>query len=274
MFEQAGSDFERACSEAERIAEAARKSASRVVSQARALEKAARTGAVAGKTGVKACQEKLNEALAALRQRVAEANSCWPFSEEQEQEWFATHYAAALQAAAAAKGLKVHERDGLLISYPSIVRILPAERAVRVDRKKVSTARPSYLVDLLLANQKKTSGFSSQRFLESLYAVYTDIAGGAAADLMPASGRVVPLARIYKLMTSLPGSARDYGRSDFARDLYMLESNGPRHTRSGATVSFPSSTGARRRLRDLFSFVGPDGNSAEYYGIRFGKDGG
>ena len=70
-------------------------------------------------------------------------------------------------------------------------------------------------------------------------------------------------------MTALPGTARDYDRSDFARDLYILDSEGPHTSRKGAEVSFPSSTGTRRRSADLFSFVGPDGDSVEYYGIRF-----
>ncbi len=260
--------FEQACSDTEGAAEAAQKSAGSVVSQARALAKAARTGNIAD---IRRCQGRLNEALTALRQEVSNAVSCWPFSDEEEQELFGAQYADTLKAAAAAQGLNIYERDGFLISYPSVVRIIPGERAVRVDKKKVSTVRPSYLVDLLLANQKKSSGFSSQRFLESLYAVYTDVTEASSSDLLSANGRVVPLARIYKLMTALPGSARDYGRSDFARDLYILDSDGPRHTRNGAAVSFPSSTGARKRSSDLFSFIGPNGDSAEYYGIRFSK---
>ena len=261
--------FEQACSDTERAAEAARKSAGGVVSQARALAKAAKTGNIAS---IKRCQEKLNEALIALQQEVSNAGSSWPFSDEEEQRLFGDQYVDALKAAAVAKGLKIHERDGLLISYPSIVRILPAERAVRIDKKRIPTARPSHLVDLLLANQKKSSGFSPQRFLESLYAVYADVVSGAFSDLLSASSeRVVPLARIYKLMTALPGAARDYDRSDFARDLYILESNGPRRTRNGAMVSLSSSTGARKRSSNLFSFIGPNGDNAEYYGIRFSE---
>ncbi len=259
--------FEQACRDTERAAGAAQKSASNVVSQARALVKAAQTGNVAN---IKRCQEKLNEGLTALRQEVSNAGSCWPFSDEEEQLLFGEQYIDAIKTIADEKGLRIQEQDELLISYPSIVRILAAERAVRVDKKRVVAVRPSYLVDLLLANQKKSSGFPPQRFLESLYSVYTDISDSSSADpLSSGSGSVVPLARIYKLMTALPGGARDYDRNDFARDLYILDSNGPRRTRNGATVSFPSSTGTRRRSRDLFSFIGPQGDSAEYYGIRF-----
>ena len=259
--------IEQAFNDTERAAEAARKSAASVVSQARALAKAAKTGNIAG---IKRCQENLKDAVTTLRQEVANVATCWPFTDEEERQLFEERYADVLKTTAAEKGLRMHEQDGLLMSYPSIVRVLAAERAVRVDRKKISTVRPTYLVGLLLQSQKKSSSFSSQRFLESLYNVYSDILSGASEELpLAEGGRVVPLIRVYKLMTALPGAARDYDRSDFARDLYILESQGPRRTRSGAAVSFPSSTGTRRRSSDLFSFIGPDGNNAEYYGIRF-----
>ena len=263
--------IEQAFSDTERTAEAVRKSAASVVLQARALARAAQTGNIAG---IKRCQANLKDAATVLQQEVLNAGSCWPFTDEEERRVFDEQYAEALKTAADTKGLKMHERDGLMMSYPSIVRVLSAERAVRIDRKKVSTVRPSYLVDLLLKNQKKSSGFSSQRFLESVYGVYNDILSGVYEELaLVESGRVVPLARIYKLMTALPGAARDYERSDFARDLYILESQGSRRTKSGATVSFPSSTGTRRRSSDLFSFIGPHGDNAEYYGIRFSESG-
>ena len=70
----------------------------------------------------------------------------------------------------------------------------------------------------------------------------------------------------------MPGSSRDYDRSDFARAVYNVDASGAKRTRSGATVSFPSSTGTRSS-RGLFSFVGPDGQDVQYYGIRFTEDG-
>ncbi len=263
--------FEQAFSDTERAAEAARKSAVNVASQAKALVKAAQGGNVAG---IKRGQEKLNEALSVLRQDVANAGSIWPFTEEKETRLFGEGYAAELRSVAAEKGLDIYERDKLLVSYPSILRLLPEECAVRVDRKKVSTVRPSHLVDLLLKNQRKSSGFSPQRFLEALYLVYTDIVNDPSSGLAHGgSGRVVPLARIYKLMTALPGASRDYDRSDFARDLYSLDSEGPRRTRNGASVSFPASTATKWRSSNLFSFVDPDGRNVDYYGIRFSEDG-
>ena len=262
--------FEQAFEDTERAADSTLKSASSLMTQVRALRKAAREGNIAA---VRRSQNRLDEALSALRQEVANASAIWPFEEDEEEHYLGDYYAAELRRAADERGLNIHERDGNLISYPSIVRILPRDRAVRIDRRKVSTIKPSHLADLLLKNQQKSSSFSSARFLESLYRVYSDIVSGESSGRMvDGSERVVPLARIYSLLTSLPGSSREYDRTDFARDIYILQTEGPQDTRNGAVVSFPSSTGTRIRSRDLFSFIGPDGQGVEYYGIRFTKE--
>lgn len=262
--------FEQAFSDTERAADSARESSRRLGLQAGALARAAKTGNVAA---IRRAQDRLLDALDELRQEVANAASSWALVPESEEQYLAGGYAEELISAASEIDLDIYERDGNLISYPSIVRIMPGDRAVRIDRKKESNIRPSHLAGLLLKNQQKSSSFSSARFLESLYRVYSDILSGESSDRMVnGSGRVVPLARIYSLLTSLPGSSREYDRTDFARDIYILESEGPRNTRNGAVVSFPSSTGTRRRSRDLFSFIGPDGQGVEYYGIRFTEE--
>jgi len=266
------SDLEQAFDDVEQAAASALESAAGLVKQARSLQKAAREGNVAR---MKRARTDLDASLSGLMQAVAVAVESWTFSDEQEERYLEERYAGELSAVAARKGLEIHERDGRLISHPSIVRLLPRDRAVRMDGRKVSAIRPSYLADLLLKNQKKSSRHRSDAFLESLYAVYTDIVQGESSGrLMPDDWqRVVPLARIYRLLTSLPGAGRDYDRTDFARDLYRLQAGGPTRTRKGATVSFPASSGTRQAKRDLFTFVGPDGQDVVYYGVRFTKGG-
>jgi hypothetical protein len=266
-------DLEQSFDDVERAAVATLESAAGLVKQARSLQKAAREGNIAR---LKRARADLDASLSGIRQTVADAVGSWAFSdEEQEEQYIEECYAGEFRSVAAAKGLEIHERDGRLISHPSIVRLLPRDRAVRIDGKKVSTIRPSYLADLLLKNQKKGSLHRSDAFLESLYAVYSDIVRGEPSGrLMPDDWqRVVPLARIYRLLTSLPGAARDYDRTDFARDLYRLQDGGPTRTRKGAVVSLPASSGTRQAKRDLFTFVGPDGQDVVYYGIRFTKGG-
>ena len=257
--------FEQAFRDAEAEAEAARKAANSVVGKARAMAKAAKTGNIAA---LKRAQTDIKRELEALQAQVDVTLQAWPLAEEEESAYLEGGYGDELRAAADDLGLSLYERDGHLIAYPSVVRILPADRAVRVDRKRVPTIRPSHLADLLLKNQSKSSGFTPARFLETLFLVHQEILRDEKPDL--AGGRVMPLARIYRLVTALPGANRDYDRSDFARDIYTLDSQWPRQTRRGHPVSFPTSTGTRRRSSDLFSFVGPNGEGVEYYGIKFG----
>ena len=169
--------------------------------------------------------------------------------------------------------MDIYERDGQLICSPSSVKILPTARAVRIDRKQTSTIRPAHLAELLYRNQNKKNTFPSGQFLEALYKVYKELvrrdSSGRLAEWP--SGRVIRLERIYKLFTSLPGSARDYTATDFARDIYLLEESGRKRTRSGFEVSFPAATGTRRK-RGVFQFFGPNGQLLQYSGIRFIKE--
>lgn len=256
--------IEGAFANAEAAAESARKVATSVVARARAMAKAAQEGNIGG---LRKAQDDLGEALCALTAEVRAARDVWRWSPEQEEAYLDSDYAGELRGAAEEAGVALYERDGYLVAYPSLVRIQPSDRAVRVDRKNHRTLRPSFLARLLLRNQQKRSGFRPERLLERLCVVYDELVRDSPADLGGAS--VVPLARIYKLMTALPGVSRDYDRTDFARDIYTLDAEGPHETRRGRTVSFPASTGTRRRSSDLFSFVAPNGENHDYYGIKF-----
>ena len=264
------SSFELAFNDTERAAASTIKSAASLGKLAKRLEKAAKEGNIAA---IKRAQGELGNAVKALAQEMDNAVKVWPFQDDEEERYLRDDYAAELRAMAAQKGLTIYERDGRLVSHPSMVRIQPGDRAVRIDRKKVSTIRPSHLVSLLLENQKKPGRFGSGPFLESLYEVYSELIREDDSDrLVRGTSRVVPLERIYKLLTSLPGSSREYDRTDFARDLYLLETSGPTKTKSGATVSFPASTGTKSG-RGLFTFVEPDGRDVLYYGVRFTEEG-
>ena len=261
--------FERAFDDVEEAAASTLKSATDLVKLARELQKAAQGGNI---NAIKRVCSRLDPALGSLRQEVANATETWPFTDEEEENYLKEHYANELYHAAKEKKLSIHERDGRLISYPSIAQILPGDRAVKIDRKKVSTLRPSRLVEFLIERQKKPPRFRSDAFLEALYAMYLLISREQSSTRLinGGYGPVVPLAEVYKAFTSLPGSKREYDNIDFARDIYSLEANGPSYTKKGARVSFPSSTGAKR-ARDTFQFVGPDEQLITYYGIQFSR---
>ena len=259
--------FEQAFGDMEKAAASTAKSAADLTKLAKALEKAAKDGNIAA---AKRAQHSMSEALGALRQEVANSVESWPFGDDEEQQYLDDGYAQELRTVAATRGLKIFERDGRMIAHPSIVRVLPSSRAVRIDRKQVSTIRPTRLTDILLENQRKPPRFRADRFLESLYQVYSEVTReeGPSRMMTGRQGRVVELERVYRMFTSLPGSAREYDRTDFTRDLYLLDRDGPKTTNRGLQVSFPASSGTRGN-RGLFSFVAPDGQVVTYYGIQF-----
>lgn len=261
-------NFEEAFDNATKVTDVAIKANRKLSTQLRRLLKASQTGNIAA---VKREQSRLDAALSELIEAVNDASMAWPFDDEWEVNYLSADdgYTSELRDAASDRELVIRERDGQLICHPFIVRIMPGERAVRIDRKKVSTIRPSHLADLLVKAQKSPSRFKPERFLEALYSVYQSLTKDSSTRLIGGTGStVILLDNIYRLFTSLPGSSRDYSKTDFARDLYELDTSGVRKTRAGATVSFPASTGARS-TRNLYTFVGPDGYEAKYYGIRF-----
>ena len=137
--------MEEAFGETETAAGVTVKAASRVLSQALALVKSAQSGNVAA---IRRAGQHLDVAFSDLVECAEDACESWTFDEEQERQFFETRFVAELKATAAERGLTLLEREGLLMCYPSIVRALAGECAVRMDRKKVSTVRPSFLASM------------------------------------------------------------------------------------------------------------------------------
>ncbi len=252
--------FERAFEDAERSAVAAAKAGATIVDAAKQMQRAAQEGDI---IKLKRAVERLTSATDAARQDVANARTAWPFSETEEKQYLTDSYEAELTETASKAGLTVYSRDARLLAYPSIVQILPGDLSVKVDRKKVGGIRPSHLVNRLLANQKKRARYPADRLLESLYNAYRLIAerGGLGSTIL--------LADVYQAFTLQPSAASDYDRSDFARDVFMLDRSGVTMTKSGAHVSLTAAAGARGRAGNVFTFVAPDGEVVSYYGLQF-----
>jgi hypothetical protein len=260
--------FEEAFAAVEQQAADALTSAAQLVKHLKQLQKAAREGRV---TTLKRTGEELPARLAEVSAAVELAAGSWPLGDEEETRYLSDDFAAELRLLASERDLTIRDHDGQLIAHPSVVRILAGERAVRIDKKKVTTIRPSHLVEVLRKEQARPARFRPERFLEALHEVYQVL---ARAEASPAAGPVIQLNGVYRLLTSLPGSNRDYSRTDFARDLYRIDTtadDGVRTTKKGHRISFHASAGARSS-RNLFTFVGPDGTEVKYYAIRFSEN--
>ena len=230
------------------------------------MRKAAQDGNI---SAIRRAGERLKESVSGIGRSVNGAASAWPFSPDDENAYLRDRYAQELQDVASSRGVQVFDRDGTLIVHPSVVRVLPGERAVRINRRQTSSVRPTRVIGELEALQKSPPRFAPQAFLESLYRAYNALTGVPSSGMgLGGVGQVVPLRRIYDLWTGLPRADRDYTSLDFARDLYNLESSRVTETRSRARVSFPAPT-ATRSAAGTISFVDQDGRTLVYYGIQF-----
>jgi hypothetical protein len=167
-----------------------------------------------------------------------------------------------IQAAEKA-GVRLSERDGVVFSYPVLVRAEPASSAIRIDKKLVSTIRPETVAAILKQAQSKEPKARPDRFIETLFEAYELVRAQRKIDAYIDQ----PLTRIYDVLTLLPGS--DYTLLDFTRDIYFLDVSGISETRKGFRMSLPASTVSRERSARILRFVTRDGYEKNYAAIKF-----
>lgn len=181
-----------------------------------------------------------------------------------EQEHLASGaYTKELLELAAAKSVAMFEADERLLCYPSLIKVLPADAAVDIDRRREKRLRPSVLVGLLASAQSRPARFRPEPFLESLLSGY-DLARSRERQR---EGAVVRLVDVWEVLTLLPGQQRDYTRPEFARDLYLLDSGGHTATRSGRVLRWHASSGTRGS--GTLTTVAQTGQQQLYWGISF-----
>jgi hypothetical protein len=254
--------FEEALVKTEGDVNAALKAAASVVSSLKKFRLAVGTGNIRELNKIIEASE---QALTVLNQQVASAKEGWSFD--------AAGYVAGgafpqdILRVAGEMGVKIFEQDERLYCYPFIVSILPGEMAVKIDKQRERRLRPSVLVGHLKALQNKPVRFKSEVFLEGLHSAYENLVksqGQKPAD----KGAVIPLVKIYRLLTIMPGLSREYSPQEFARDIYLLDQSGITHTKKGFAVSLPASTGTKSP-GNAIRVITRDGLEKRYYGISF-----
>jgi len=153
--------------------------------------------------------------------------------------------------------------DERLLCYPSLIKVLPGDAAVEIDRRREKRLRPSVLVGLLAASQGRPPRFRPKPFLESIESGY-DL---ARSQKQHREGAVVRLVDVWGVLTLLPGQQRDYSRAEFARDLYLLDSSGVATTKSGRMLRWHASSGTRGS--GTLATVAKTGQQQLYWGISF-----
>ena len=254
--------LERALVKTESDAVAALKAATSAVSSIKKFRAAAQTGNL---RELRRTIEAAEHTITTLRQQFANAKEGWNFDEE-------TYLAGRdlpleILEAAEQIGVKIFEQDDRLYCYPFLIRILPNERSVLIDKARERRLRPSVLVRRLKELQNKPVRFKPEAFLDCLLSAYSTVIADRGRNAF-STGVVVKLLDIYRLLTLLPGQSKEYSRQEFARDIYLLDKSRVNRTKKGLVVSFPASTGTRSTTSTI-TVITQSGHEKKYYGIKF-----
>lgn len=255
---EAGTTFESVLHDTQGSVEAALKSAGSLTRELRKAKVAAASGQV------RELRRALDAAVSqadGLLEMARDTRTSFDFD---EASYLASGgYAKELLAMAAERGVSMYEEDERLLCYPSIIRVVPGDAVVEVDRRRERRLRPSVLLGLLAAVQQRPARFRADQFLESLASAYELVV--AQADKK--GDAVVRLTDIWAVLTLLPGQGKEYTRPEFARDLYLLDQNGKRTTKNGRTLRWHASSGTR--TAGVLSTVARTGQQQRYWGVSF-----
>jgi hypothetical protein len=251
--------FERALADTEGGVSAALRGAATVTRELRKARVGAKNGQV---REVRRAVAAAESAAAALLEAAQAVQSSFDLD---EQDYLASGaYAKELLEAGSAAGLAMYEEDERILCYPSLVRVLPSDAAVEIDRKRERRLRPSVLVGLLAATQSSPPRFKPDGFLDSLRTAYDLVI--ARDGKKPHA--VVRLDAVWALLTLLPGQGRDYTKQEFARDLYLLDQSGVTATdRDPRRLRWSASSGTRGA--GVLTTVARSGQQQRYWGISF-----
>lgn len=261
-------DFEQALAQTESDALDLQRAALAVVKASKQLVAASKTGDVAALEKALAETKRTTTALAVQQRNTQEGWYFDAIGHIRDGE-----YLDELKGAAEAQGLGLFEQEGRLFSYPVLLRIFSgsttADLAVTIDRKRTRSIRPSFLAGVLKRASTQTPKFKPDVFLKALYEAYRVAEAERGQRNMDArTGPMVELARLYELLTLFPGQQKDYGRQEFARDLYLLDQSAVKET-NNHSFRFAASTGTKGSASKLFQLVDREGRERVYYAISF-----
>ncbi|MEU0156308.1 (2Fe-2S)-binding protein [Micromonospora fulviviridis] len=246
----------------EREIDAALRSATATVRELKRALGAARTGQV------RDLRKALSAAQVAAGTLAGDTTTLADGFDFDEQSYLSSGaYVKELLAEAEARGLAIVEDDDRLLCYPSLLRVLPPDAAIEIDKVRDRRLRPSVLVGVLARAQERGPRFKAEAFLDSLRSAYELLVSSTGKR----SDAVIRLVDVWSVLTMLPGQRAQYSKQEFARDLYLLDQSGVTSTaRSPRTLRWAASTGTKGS--GTLITVARNGQQQRYWGVSFTPD--
>jgi hypothetical protein len=246
----------------ERAVEGALRSAAAVTRELRKALSGAKNGQVREVRRALAAAHSVTAGLADETRALADG-----FDPDEQAYLASGGYVKELLAAAEARGVAIFEEEDRLLCYPSLLRVLPGDAAVEIDKGRERRIRPSVLVELLARTQDRAPRFKAEAFLDSLRAGYELVVASEGKK----DDAVIRFVDIWSVLTMLPGQRGQYSKQEFARDLYLLDQSGIiRTARSPRELRWSASTGTKGS--GVLVTVARSGQRQHYWGVSFTVD--
>ncbi|MDR3225676.1 MAG: hypothetical protein LBT52_05205 [Clostridiales Family XIII bacterium] len=179
-------------------------------------------------------------------------------------------FAAGLVAACNARGIDIVGEENSYEIFPYRLKINPQDEEALINGKKAPGLRPAAVTDVLEKGRAKllSANFNAALFAAELAAAYdlSIIAGAKGKKVVPDAD--VYLNSIYKYMTPMRRSRKDYDAQSFAFDIARLYGTEDVALADGRKIQFGPSRVNNRAIRILDAF----GNELFIATVRFYKD--
>ena len=148
------------------------------------------------------------------------------------------------------KGVDVAGENPVFEMFPYKVRVDAAGQEVYLNRKKISSVRPSYVISHVAAEQQRLNKavFNDKAFVAELEVGYdTAVLKKGGSRRNP----VILLNNIYKMMVPMARSKKEYDMMAFAFDIARLYNSGIRAGKSGRSFELGTSRDGKTGIRIL-----------------------
>lgn len=231
----------------------------------KALDQAAAKGEI---TKLRSGLSRASALCEQLAIEVAAVQGSWPTSETEEEALLVQTLIPEVTERLAREGVAVYRYGAGWSASPVLVRLDIKSRALRIDRSKVATLRPSIVASAVLAAKQRPT-VRAEQFIELLQAGYHAAVGSLLiADQSARLGAAVPLSEVYKALTLLPDAKRDYPLESFTRDLFLLDRSGLSTAKDGSRLFLSASTSSKGG-GGVLTVLDEHGSPQNYFAVAF-----
>jgi hypothetical protein len=203
-----------------------------------------------------------------LTREMAVVRGSWPATEAEEEAFLEQALMAEVTERLSKEGVAVHRYGSGWSASPVLLRLDLKARALRIDRAKVTSLRPSIIASAILA-AKQRPAVRPDQFIELLQAGYHAAVGSLMISDEPARlGSAVPLSEVYKALTLLPDAKREYPLESFTRDLFVLDGSGLSTTKDGSRLFLSASTSSKGG-GGVLTVLDDQGSPQNYFAVAF-----